>query len=274
MNTSFILILCLVSMSGTRAQDNIGLDFVMDNLINPLLGNWGTSAVNFLNDWLIQGIIGLIPGLNTEITPIGKREAELKGAFDFLMDNLINPMLDSIQENGINFAINWAIGLITGGNIQPSISGKRGLTGIEASIMEALRAFKLKIQTVVRQFVNALNDLALSKVARISYDQSLLDFKLDFKQVSKDFLTQLLNILNGQIDQAQLDTISQTLTQIIGQFTNTVLNALTNVGEQFMQTKLDGTDPLPTLIQMIQEAIQNAIEQFNNAISQIVGQLE
>jgi len=100
----------------TDSPKDIATDFLIDNILNPLINDLMTGTNNFL----LQngGLIGLIGSL------IGKREAtEIpKGlATDFLVDNILNPLVNDLMTGTNNFLLQngGLIGLIG------SLIGKR-----------------------------------------------------------------------------------------------------------------------------------------------------
>jgi hypothetical protein len=100
----------------TDSPKDIATDFLIDNILNPLINDLMTGTNNFL----LQngGLIGLIGSL------IGKREATEtpKGlATDFLVDNILNPLVNDLMTGTNNFLLQNG-GLI---GLLGSLIGKR-----------------------------------------------------------------------------------------------------------------------------------------------------
>ena len=100
----------------TEIPKGLATDFLVDNILNPLVNDLRTGTNNFL----LQngGLIGLIGSL------IGKREATEtpKGlATDFLVDNILNPLVNDLMTGTNNFLLQNG-GLI---GLLGSLIGKR-----------------------------------------------------------------------------------------------------------------------------------------------------
>ena len=106
-----------------QVQKDLATDFLIDNILNPLLQGIQTNGINYL----LSSLLGLF----------GKRDL----ATDFLIDNILNPLLQGIQQNGLNYLLSSLLGLF----------GKRDLSiaSIQQFVEQALQTLASFIQNLI-----------------------------------------------------------------------------------------------------------------------------
>ncbi len=84
----FTVIILLICASLSYAQPNVsGTDFLVDNILKPLLTDIKENSLTFLQ----QMLLNMIPG-------IGKRDVDLTEAYHVCIHDLIQPLLTSLHD--------------------------------------------------------------------------------------------------------------------------------------------------------------------------------
>ena len=82
----------------------MGQDFIVDNIVKPLLEDIQQGSLTFLQQ-LLQG---MIPG-------IGKRQLDPSQiGQDFVVDNILKPLLEDLQQGSLTFLQQLLQGMIPG----------------------------------------------------------------------------------------------------------------------------------------------------------------
>jgi gas vesicle protein len=123
-------------------QKDMATDFIIDNIVNPMLQAINTNAITFLMQQLLGGLLGkrsiniqdaaaqlqnflnnnkdqiqqaltgIVSTIQNLISTVFPGQRDM--ATDFIIDNIINPMLEAINSNAITFLMQQLLGGLFG----------------------------------------------------------------------------------------------------------------------------------------------------------------
>ena len=142
MKSILLLLLAFVAVINCETVEvkGTGTDFIIDNIVNPMLQGINNNALNFLMQQLLGGLLGkrsiniqdvaaqiqnaltvhkdqIQQALSGVISTIQNLISTVfpgqKGTgTDFIIDNIVNPMLQGINNNALNLLMQQLLGLI------------------------------------------------------------------------------------------------------------------------------------------------------------------
>ena len=141
-STLLVLFACITVLN-CEVVETKGLttDFLIDNIVNPMLQGINNNALNFLMQQLLGGLIGKrsIEDVVSQIqVAINNNKDKIQQAIngiiaslhniaslflgpsskglttDFLIDNIVNPMLQGINNNALNYLLQQLLGGLIG----------------------------------------------------------------------------------------------------------------------------------------------------------------
>lgn len=198
---------------------------------------------------------------------------------DFLMDNVVNPLLTNLSTNAINYLISSLFNLI----------GKRDLSvsQILLQVTELFSQYKDKVEQIVQNYLQSIQQLfnlfdltspAKSQL-RITYIHLAADAEKELKKVSSALISSLSQIFQAIFGQnflqvnEQSKSVFNNISTIINNFTQTVTNILDNLGESLIQSATSIAQmSVPLINNLTQDIILNAntaVQQLQDAVTQL-----
>lgn len=157
---------------------------------------------------------------------IGLTNAQNNIGSDFVVDNIINPLINDIRNNTINFLWNTITSSLFGG-----LFGKRDLNAAE-EINVIMAMYQQRVDAVFQKMLTGLKHLNKGLIL-----QFLESLKQEIKNESAQLLTRIFNLLQkyfGQILNDQGKSVFLNITNVVNNFTLTLLNTINNAGKLMM----------------------------------------
>jgi len=145
---------------------------------------------------------------------------------DFVVDNIINPLINDIRNNTINFLWNTITSSLFGG-----LFGKRDSNAAE-EINVIMAMYQQRVDAVFQKMLTGLKQLNKGLIL-----QFLESLKQEIKNESAQLLTRIFNLLQkyfGQILNDQGKSVFLNITNVVNNFTLTLLNTINNAGKLMM----------------------------------------
>lgn len=199
---------------------------------------------------------------------------------DFLVDNLLNPLINNISTNTVNYLISQLLGLF----------GKRDLNASQLinQVHSAFNDYKDNMSVVIQNYFahvqNIFNIFNLAgpqkSIARIDYIRVLSETEAEMKKEAFNLVNILFSIFQSLFGQNFADDLTSTsrgvfvnITSIINNFTTTVTTILNNLGDSLLESASNIAQiSAPLFNNLGQEIINNAgtaVQQINQAISNL-----
>lgn len=189
---------------------------------------------------------------------------------DFVIDNILKPMLSGIYENTVGFLINQLFG---------GLLGKRDLSGNFTEIISQLstifESLKDKLISIVQNFGSQLQDTIgnIFKPGQ-NYAELLATVKNLLKNAVSQFLTQITQLFQQFFGQNRaLRGIFDNLTQIMNEFVNTIHQSLSIYAENLMQAVQAASSSIKPMIGNLSQTVVNAVQQAIQHLNQIIAQI-
>lgn len=189
---------------------------------------------------------------------------------DFVVDNILKPMLTGIYENTVGFLINQLFG---------SILGKRDLssnfTEIISQMSTIFESLKDKLVTIVHNFGSQLQDTIgnIFKPGQ-NYAELLATVKALLKNAVSQFLAQFSQLFQQFFGQNRaVRGIFDNLTQIMNEFVNTIHQSLSIYAENLMQAVQAASSSIKPMIGNLSQTVVNAVQQAIQHLNQIIAQI-
>ena len=201
--------------------------------------------------------------------------AQVDIAIDFLLDNIVTPLLNNLQSN--------ALGLLFGtlNNLIGSI-GKRGLSNIKDTLLALFNAHKDKLTALLGQYSTQLLSLASNVLGFLGPQRTTkqiaaikleAEYAADLKALNNQFIQQIVSTLSGFTNTAAL---TSQLQNFFSQFESVLTGGFNNVtGSVFQTLSQIASQAIPQLQQLqgqVQGQIQQLISNFNlNGLVNLLG---
>jgi len=289
-----VLIACVAVINSETVQTkDLTTDFLIDNILNPMLQAINQNSINYLLQQLLGGLLGkrdindVISHLQTALNQYKDQIQEVLNALhtsvqnlimhlsgskdlttDFLIDNILNPMLQAINQNSINYLLQQLLG---------------GLLGKRDAEFKGLTTDFI-MDNIINPMLQAINQNSLTYLL-----QQLLSGKRDaeFKGLTTDFIMD--NIINPMLQAINQNSLTYLLQQLLSgkrdvdskdflNQLNTSLGAILNdLGTNLLQSiAITGQSIIPILGELGNNILGNgatSIEQLNALINQLAASL-
>jgi len=284
-----VLLACVAVINCEVVQDKgLATDFLVDNILNPMLQGINQNALNYLlqqllgkrsinfqdvtaqiqaalenhKDQIQQALTGIVSTIQNLISTVFPGQKDM--GTDFIIDNIVNPMLQAINNNALTFLMQQLLG---------GLFGKRSINiqDAAAQLHNFLSNNKDQIQQALTGIVSTIQNL-ISTVFPGQKDMGT-DFIIDnivnpmLQAINNNALTFLMQQLLGGLFGKRDASAKIDLAALI----NSIVNDL---GQNLLQSLIiTGGSALETLNNQILGSVATTIEQINSAINQIAAEL-
>ena len=233
-----ILVACVAVINSETVQTkDLTTDFLIDNILNPMLQAINQNSITYLLQQLLGGLLGK-RDINDVVshfqTALNQYKDQIQGVLnalhgslqslitllsgskdlttDFLIDNILNPMLQAINQNSITYLLQQLLG---------------GLLGKRDAELKGLTTDFL-IDNILNPMLQAINQNSLTYLLQQLLGKRDVDSK-DFLNLLNSSLGGILNDLGTNLLQS-IAVTGQSIIPILGELGNNILgNGATSV---------------------------------------------
>ena len=192
---------------------------------------------------------------------------------DFLLDNIVNPMLDGIYNNTVGFLI---------GQLFNNIIGKRAVGNAEivSQVANLFNSYKEKLAALIKKY-SAMLQSVIGNIfnPQLDFSNLLADAEVEIRKETFSIVNALFQIFQTIFGDKFLELngsargVFGNLAAIFNNFATTITTSLESFSQNLVQTvqsvNILTAPGLSHLGENIVAGLQNVIEQLNQAISQI-----
>jgi hypothetical protein len=193
---------------------------------------------------------------------------------DFLIDNILNPLINGIYDNTVGFLIGSIFDLF-----KPQ--GKRdiGMLALTSQVAGFFQTYKQKLIEVIKKAVEKFQLLSfnLLNTPDATFSQVLADAVTEMRAASLALLDDLYTVFQSIFGQKFLNSeaarsrsVFGNLANILNDFTQIMEQTLGSYGQVLAEAVASGKlDNFQALFEQFAQAAQAAVQQLIQAISQI-----
>merc|ERR1712147_338309 len=187
---------------------------------------------------------------------------------DFVIDNIVNPLLQNLQTNALGFLFNTLNNLI--GSI-----GKRdiSLSGIKEVILSLFNAHKDKLTALLGQYSSQLISLASNFLGFLGPQKTTkqmaalkleANYAAELKALDAQFLNQIVSTLSGFVNGSAL---TSRLQGFFSQFEGLLTGAFDNISGSLFNTIASIAQQALPQFQQLQGQLQSQIQQLASQLN-------
>ena len=191
---------------------------------------------------------------------------------DFVMDNLINPMINGIKNNTVNYLLN---------NLIQGILGKRDLqsqiVGAIGNVATLFEDAKNELSVVIASFAKQIQAL-VGNIFNPVYDFSHLLEETDqeIRRILSVLVSKLHTLVQSFMIAQQQKSMFLNITTIMNQFATTISQTLENYGRSLVDAVANASVVSASLLNNLGEhilaTVHLTVAHLNQAIAQLTSQ--